>query len=243
MPGSSRSIYRGAVVNVLAAVLFLLAASGGDLAKAKTFPAWVSVLVLFSFVSEPVLTWFKMDAVLGRNPGWATHRFRPVLVNLFSVLLFWGARLAFFGALVVTALKGFVSEEIFRSLLLPLLLVMAVREGFLVACYCRTGSRRKIGSLAEWGIDLGLVVTIGIAEALAFGLFDVVRAPRIEFPEVLYLLLFQLMFFVMFFLPIRMPYTIEEIAGRGGSVKERAALWGSFALTFAGLFYGPMLFR
>lgn len=239
----SGTLYRGVIVNALSVGILLAAMSQGDLSKMSEFPLWISLLVLVSLLAEPFLTWMKMSAVLVRSPNWGTHRLRPLLVNLFTVLLFWGARFALFAAMVVTALTSLFPREELNSFLLPIIIFVAIREGIIVAAYCRAEPKKAPSPVQEWGIDLGLACVIGIAEALAFGLFGAVRDSRIEFPEAFYLIFFQLLFFVMFFLPIRMPYTIEEVAKRWGSWGERTGLTLSFLLCFFCLFYAPIWFK
>lgn len=192
-------------------------------------------------LAEPFLTYWKMDAILSRLENWKSVKARAFLVNLFSVLLVWGARTAFFGALFVTALRSLISKETLEPFVMPLIILLAIREAFIVGCYCRTESRRKVAPRAEWVIDLSLIFLIAFSELMAFELFEQADATKVEPSKIGIMLPFQIMFFVMFFLPIRMPYTIEELGNRTGTIQGRILLFGSFFLCFLGLFYSPLI--
>lgn len=232
---------RGAVVNVLSLLLFFLLLPKQYLAEESLFPSWLAVVLLLSMLAEPFLTYWKIDAVLSRMENWKNAKARVILVNLFTILLLWGARTAFFGALFVTSIRSLISKEALEPFVMPLIILLAVREAFIVGCYCRTESKQKVTPRMEWVIDLALVFLIAFSELMAFGLFEQADATKVKPSKIGIMLPFQLMFFVMFFLPIRMPYTIEELGNRSGTVQGRIFLTGSFLLCFIGLFYIPLI--
>lgn len=242
-PRSPFRFLRGAIVNLLSLLVFLFLLPRENLAESSRFPVGLSIVLLVSLLAEPVITYLKMDAVLSRIPDWANRNSRKFLLNLFMLLLLWGARLAFFGAMAITALKSLFHGDELKPYLLPIVILFVVREAFIVGCYCRTESRNSVKPVAEWLLDLSLVFLIAFAETLAYGIFKILRVSKIEFPEIFYMLLFQMMFFVMFFLPIRMPYTIEELGSQSRDRSGYLFLAISFLLCFAGLFYGRLLFR
>lgn len=223
--------HRGIIINLISLALFWWWSPGfadGD------GPFWLVILVIVALLAEPWALYYSMGVFNARREK---RGIKPILLQrmvsgLTLALIFWGGRLALYGALLVSffqKLSGGNFMDI-EWISIPFIIFLFARESFSTYYMTTTKPFEEYSEKLDFLADLVLVILITIGELLFKELLGelgikhpsvIIEKPVTLFPIILFML--------VFYLPIRYVYTLEDFTFADTTAKKIERV-GSFIL-------------
>ncbi len=189
--------------------------SGGADMVALLGSPLIATIFLLALFFEPWAIYYSMGVYNEKRKveGIPQHPLQRYLGGGTLALLIWAGRISLFGALFVGAINLKISKDdpYYDYILIPLVLILMVREGFNVYYMTSKKSIKNYDLRYDYLSDLTLMITLVFGEILIrelMGNFQI-RQPD-DFESLMSVVLPTLLVVFVFYLPIRYTQTLED---------------------------------
>ena len=209
--------HRGLIINLSSLGVFFLMQqlSGGSEMEALLRSPLIATIFLIAYFFEPWAIYYSMGVYNEKREkeGIPQHSLQRYLGGMTLVLLIWAGRIALFGALFVGVVNMRIPKDspYIDYILIPLVLILMVREGFNVYYMASKKPIKNYDPRYDYLSDLILMITLVFGEILIRELMSnfQITYPN-DFDSWMAIIFPTLLVVFTFYLPIRYTQTLED---------------------------------